>query len=136
MVMQTVEGTLGVLAQRQAGLLGRKQLLAAGFTARQIHRRVRSGRWVRVVTGVFDIMPDASWPNDPFDHRRRRSAWIGLLAVDPHGISTGACSLALQGFWGLPRDLEPEVAIHGRSHQREPAGVRVRRFGTGPASSC
>ncbi len=114
-------------AWSQEGVVSRRQAVAAGLSTYRISGLVARGEWRRVTQAVYDVLPDGRWP-DPFDHARRRSAWIGLLSADPRGISTGACALALHGAWGLPRRLTPEITLPGAAGAHGARGVRVRRF--------
>ncbi|KQY46569.1 hypothetical protein [Cellulomonas sp. Root137] len=90
-------------------------------------RLVSTREWVRLTRGVFDTTPGRDRRRDA-DHRRRRSAWIGLLAYGPDAIAVGPCALALLGVKGLPPHIAPEVAIRGGRSHRPRDGVRVRQF--------
>jgi hypothetical protein len=81
----------------------------------------------RVTHGVFDVAPgrDRRWEAD---RRRRRAAWIGLLAYGPDSIAVGACALALHGVSGLPLDISPEVALPEGRFGRSRDGIQVRQF--------
>ena len=66
-----------------------------------------------------------------FDHLRRRSAWVGLLAFGPEAIAVGTCALALLGVEGLPPQIRPEVALPRASNRPNRAGIRLRQFDDG-----
>lgn len=120
------------VALGQAGLLNRRQALQAGFTPGNIDRILRNGSWLRVVTGVYQILPGDSWA-DSVQVTQVRAAWVGLLAV-PGAVATGQCALAIHGVWGLPQQIQPEVALASSSYKSGPAGVRVRRFAPFPTT--
>ena len=46
---------ISALAERQGGVVARRQLLARGVTSRQIERRLASGRLFRLHTGVYAV---------------------------------------------------------------------------------
>ncbi|NUU19296.1 hypothetical protein HP550_18765 [Cellulomonas humilata] len=118
--------TLRSLAFRQEGLLAAAQLAAAGVDAHRRGRLVDAGVVQRVTHGVYDIEPARDRRRDA-DHRRRRAAWIGLLAYGPDAIAVGSCALALLGVAGLPLDIVPEVALPEGRFGRGRDGIRVRQ---------
>ena len=65
--------------QQQHGLVTRVQALDAGFTVRQIERRVGSGRWVRAARGVYR---HASAPVTPLS--RMLAAWMAYGGIASH----------------------------------------------------
>lgn len=113
------------LALRHEGLICLGQCRDLGLSADRVRSLLANGSWRRVVRGVFDTTPDALRDHDA---DRRRTAWLGLLAVGPDAVSVGTCALALHDVAGLPRTLTPEVAMADRRHVRGPTGVRVRRY--------
>ncbi|MGE9350507.1 hypothetical protein ACQP60_13665 [Isoptericola variabilis] len=66
-----------------------------------------------------------------FDHLRRRSAWVGLLAFGPEAIAVGPCALALLGVEGLPPSIRPEVALPRASNRPDREGIGLRQFDDG-----
>lgn len=124
---QAIPHPLRSLAFRQEGLLTVDQCGAAGVGRAPVRRLVASGDWGRVTRGVLDVDPRRDRQRDA-DHRRRRSAWIAMLAYGPDAVAVGACALALHGVRGLPLDIVPEVALRdGRSH-RARDGIVVRQY--------
>lgn len=124
---QLVPPALRSLAFRQEGLVGAAQLAEAGVDAHRRRRLVDAGMVQRVTHGVYDVEPGRDRRRDA-DHRRRRAAWIGLLAYGTESIAVGSCALALLGVAGLPLDIVPEVALpHGR-FGRGRDGIRVRQL--------
>lgn len=114
------------IALAQQGLLNHEQLQNAGISPYRIYRRSMAGEWSRVTRGVYNVMPEHSWP-DRFAAVRLQAAWTGLLAVR-NSIATGSCALALHGVWGLPLQIKPEVAGEEGISLQGPKGVRVRRY--------
>jgi very-short-patch-repair endonuclease len=102
------------LAERQHGLASRAQLLAHGMSPDQIHRRVSSGAWTRVRSGVYRLGPVAE------SYLQRLAAavlWFGEDAVLSHE------SAAM--LWRLPGFAEEvEVSVGSRSHWKA-SGMRV-----------
>src|SRR6476469_9571123 len=94
-------------AFRQEGLVSASQCEKLGVGAARRSRLVRDEAWERVTHGVFDVTPGRDRRRDA-DHRRRRAAWLAMLAYGPSAISVGACALALHGVAGLPPDVVPE----------------------------
>ncbi|CAM3661238.1 type IV toxin-antitoxin system AbiEi family antitoxin domain-containing protein [Isoptericola cucumis] len=124
------EEVLG-LARRQEDLVSAAQADACGVDPRWQARMVGQGRWVRVTTGVYDTdpVPAADRPKpDALDHRRRRAAWIGLLAHGPTAVAVGQAALALHGVQGLPLVVRPEVMVAGGHHRRARDGIVVRQL--------
>ena len=115
------------LAARQGGLVSAAQADQAGVGPGRRARLVRAGRWTRPTSSVLDTAPHARHPPD---ERRRRAAWLGLLAYGSEAIAVGACALALRGVAGLPVDLTPEVALPRGRYGRPRDGIRVRCFGS------
>lgn len=69
------------------------------------------------------------------DHRRRRAAWLALLALGPdRAVATGLCALALYGIQGLPALVVPEAALPGGPARRPGGGIVVRRSDPGPVT--
>ncbi|TFF12616.1 hypothetical protein EQW79_004485 [Cellulosimicrobium terreum] len=118
------------LVAAQAGLVSIDQLLAAGVSSRVARRRVDSGAWARVTRGVYDLWPPAGQRWD-WDHRRRRSAWAGLLAFGPEAIAVGTTALVLHGVQGIPVGVAPEVALPRASDRTTRDGIRLRQFDDG-----
>lgn len=113
------------VARAQAGLVSLRQLISSGLTQSRVKTMVRRGELRRILRGVY--MVHRFMAPGP-DGLRSRAAWAGLLAVEPHGISTGQCALHLHRVQGLPPRLTPEVAVPMGRSGRGPREVRVRRF--------
>lgn len=104
------------------------------MSADRLARMVRQGRWVRLSNGVYDTDPvpvDGRDRDDVFDHRRRRQAWVGLLAFGPTAIAVGQSALALHEIQGLPVDIASEVMLPGGSARASRDGVLVRQYEAG-----
>jgi hypothetical protein len=118
------------LAKKQAGLLSVGQLSAVGVTSRVACRRVDTGVWRRVTSGVYDVAPGARG-DEPWDARRRRAAWLGLLAYGDDAVAVGTTALTLHGVQGLPARVRPEVALSRASDRASRDGIRLRQFDAG-----
>lgn len=53
-----------------------------------------------------------------------------MLAYGPDAIAVGSCALALHGANGLPRDIQPEVALPSGRSGLGRDGIRVRQLST------
>ncbi|GEL98557.1 hypothetical protein CTE05_21040 [Cellulomonas terrae] len=126
--MQPPPLSLLTLARRQEGLVSAGQCDRAGVGTARRARLVRDGCWGLPTRAVFDVEPGRDRRVDA-DHRRRRAAWLGMLAFGPRAIAVGPCALALHGVEGLPGNLHPEIALPGRSAGRHRDDIRVRTFG-------
>ncbi|WP_456787242.1 type IV toxin-antitoxin system AbiEi family antitoxin domain-containing protein [Cellulomonas sp. P5_C5] len=122
-----VPSSLLALAFRQEDLLSAAQCGAFGIDADARTRLLGAGTWQRVTHAVYDVAPGRDRRRDA-DHRRRRAAWTGLLALGPRSVAVGPCALALLGVSGLPLDIVPEVALPDGRFGRSRDGVRVRQF--------
>lgn len=116
---------LNELTSAQVGLVSWRQMSAAGVPQHRLRTLQRRGVLKRYVRGVYLVVTRAP---QGFDANRSRAAWAGLLAADPHGISSGVCALHFHGVHGLPPKLVPEVIVPMSHSGRGPAGVRVRRI--------
>ncbi|HEU5000573.1 MAG TPA: type IV toxin-antitoxin system AbiEi family antitoxin domain-containing protein [Lapillicoccus sp.] len=106
------------LAAWQAGLVTRRQALAAGLSERQIEWRVRSGRWARVSPGVYLTQPGRR------DRSSRFSAAVlacGSGAVLSHWSAAEALGLTR----AAPREIHVSVPLARRVVA--PPGVIVHR---------
>ncbi|WP_154795088.1 hypothetical protein [Occultella kanbiaonis] len=114
------------LARRQGGLISARQCDELGISSDRRTALVRHRVWRRVVRSVYDCRLPAD-DGDARDLRRRRSAWIAILAAGPDAVATGMCALALHRVWGLPVVIAPEAMLPGVRANRGPSGVRIRR---------
>lgn len=103
--------------RRQAGVLSRRQVLAAGGTPGLIERRLRRREWVRLHAGVY---LDHTGPPS-----RAQREWAALLR-HPGSVLAGRSSLRADGIGTEPSRREPvELAVpHGRHLVSEP-GLKV-----------
>lgn len=113
------------MMRRQAGVVSRRQVLAAGGTPALIERRLRRRDWVRVHAGIY---LDHTGPPS-----RAQREWAALLR-HPGSVLAGRSSLRSDGVVGeVSRREAVELAVpHGRHLAPEP-GLRVtqlRDFGT------
>lgn len=118
-------------AARQEGLVTTAQCEAAGMDGGWLGRMVAQRRWVRTTSGVYDTDPvpvDARERDDRYDHRRRRAAWLGMLAHGPGAVAVGQSALALHGVQGLPVRVRPEVMVRQGGARRRRDGIVVRQL--------
>jgi len=115
------------LAQLQAGVASREQVLAHGVTDRTLARLLRTGQWSRLRTGVY--LTTGSTPS--FES----IAWAGVLAAGDRARLGGTAAAHLQGL--LPEAPEqvlvlvPHVRVLASSERwqfvRERTGARDPR---------
>lgn len=104
------------LAERQHGVVARRQLLALGFNAREIEHRVARGRLHPVMRGVYAV----GWPR-----LTREQRWMaGVLACGEDAVLSHRSAAALWGI-GAERAGGIDVSVCRRTRLRRP-GVRVR----------
>lgn len=110
------ERRLNDLAARQHGLLNRSQAHRAGLSDDAIKRRIRSGRWRRLRTGVYVVGPvPSSW------HQRVMGVCLG------GGPDLVASHRTAARLWGLlDADGRIEVTVAGERRVRLP-GARVHQ---------
>lgn len=102
-------------ALRQAGVLGRRQLLSLGLTRWEIRAELRAGRWRswgRQAVQVSEGEPHlASW-------------WRALLETGPSAVLDGVSALVAAGLRGVTED-EVHVSVPKSSDPRRCRGVVV-----------
>lgn len=106
------------IADRQHGVVSRRQLLAAGATAKAIEVRVRSGRLLRLRRGVYAV-----------GHRRlQRQGWwhAAVLAVGPEAVLSHRDAAALHGIRAPTDRPRVDVTTPDRDRRDQP-GVAVHR---------
>ena len=115
------------LAGRQHGVLARRQLLALGFSAREIEHRVARGRLHPVMRGVYAV----GWPG-----LTPKGRWMAAaLACGEDAVLSHLSAAALWGI-GSEGHGRVDVSVRRRTRLRRP-GVRVHaRPGLGKADIC
>ncbi|WP_300018985.1 type IV toxin-antitoxin system AbiEi family antitoxin domain-containing protein [Pseudonocardia sp.] len=110
--------TFDQLVARQGGVVALWQAVEHGMTAATVHRRARSGAWLRLHPGVYLIGGHRFT-----DEVRVRAAW---LWAGPAAAVTG-CTAA---WWHGMRDRLPEdveLTVPAAAKPRPQPGVRLRR---------
>jgi very-short-patch-repair endonuclease len=108
------------LVRHQHGVFTRHQARAAGFTDRQITRRLRQGIWRRYFPEVAGVIADAGLPPT-----YRSRLWATTLAFGPPmglGIQTAA---SLDGWSRPPTDVQ--VVVPRSRHGTRLPSTLVRR---------
>jgi hypothetical protein len=108
-------GVIRELAERQHGVVARRQLIEMGLGPGLIQDRVRSGRLVPLHQGVFAL-----------GHRRigfRGESLAAVLACGPNAVLSHSSAAAL---WGVRRPRSP-IEVTRVSGHRGPHGVRVHQ---------
>ncbi len=99
-------------------MVARRQLLALGWTSAQARQRVITGRWVRVLPGVY-----ATFTGEPSELSR---VWAAVLLAGSGAAATHETSLWLAGARTRPVGLI-HIAVHASRNVRTPAWVRLHR---------
>jgi len=110
---------LVALANRQAGLVCQRQLLALAIDRTVVRSHVRRRRWRRVHPGVYATF------TGPLPDLGR--VWAALLYA---GAEAAAGHETAEWLWGMRPDLPAQLVVcvpHGRRHQPSRLGVRVRQ---------
>jgi very-short-patch-repair endonuclease len=111
-----VEGAVRELAERQHGVVARRQLLEMGCGAGWIEKRVRRGLLLRLHQGVYAL-----------GHRvlSRDARWLAAVLACGDGALLSHRSAAQLWLISPNRSIEPEIARSG--HFRGQAGIRAHR---------
>ncbi len=116
--VDTPDAEIAALAERQHGVVSRRQLVKAGIDDAATFRRVESGRLHRVHRGVYAV-----------GHRPRtfESRCMGAVLACGEGALVSRHSAA--ALWRLldPQDGEIHVSVPGRHGRAEQDGIRLHR---------
>ena len=108
------------LAEKQEGLLTRRQALDAGMAPSSVDSELRRGRWSRVLPGVYSVTPESVTGS-----RRDRAA---LLYVDADAAAlTGANACRQHGLHYAADDGKVHVAVRHERHRASASFVCVHR---------
>ncbi len=107
------------LAAQQAGALGRRQLLAGGSSRSSIDRRVRTGRLVVELPGVYVVA------GSPDTTARRR--WVAMLATGPGAVLSFETAARMRGLSAVSTD-GPTVVTVRHSGWRALPGIVVHQL--------
>jgi hypothetical protein len=108
------------LAQNQAGIVSRRQLLDLGLSPAQARACVDTRRWRRLGTGVYATF---TGPISPL-----ASLWIALLRAGPGAVAGPQTSLWLMGLLDeLPSTIDIDIPQARRVRTGATDGVAVRR---------
>jgi hypothetical protein len=113
---------LAELMNRQYGAIGRWQMLEAGFTERQIDRRVSLQRLTLLARGIYTLPnAESTW------EQRAVAAWlVGADRKYPAALSHRTAA-AFLGFPGFERVGNPYLLAAAGSRHPNPLGMVMRR---------
>lgn len=97
------------LAERQAGVIARRELYAAGITRAEIRANVQAGRWQRI--GHHCVVTHGGGLDEAARH------WSAAIEAGPRALIDGESSLILAGLTGYTAE-KIRVSV--------PRGARVR----------
>jgi hypothetical protein len=117
-------------ATRQCGLVDLAQCRDAGLSDKEVRGLVARAGLRRVTRGVLELTAAAPDRAD-LPARRRRAAWLAMLAFGPDSVAVGPCALALHRVEGLPLTIRPEAALPRASNRRHRDGLLLRQFDDG-----
>ena len=115
------EGAVADLLAHQAGVISRRQVLAAEGTDDDIERLLRRRLWARIHPGVY---VDHTGPPS-----RRQRHWAAVLFHWPAALS-GSSALEVHGVRRhrlVAAEAPVHVAVDGRRSLASPAGVLAHR---------
>jgi hypothetical protein len=108
---------IAALAERQGGVVARRQLLARGVTSREIDRRLAAGRLFRLHTGVYAV-----------GHRvvgATGRRWAAVLACGPGSVLSDDSA---GDAWEMRRSERSRIDVTvGRHGARTRPGLRTHR---------
>src|SRR5436189_2444038 len=121
--MGALDRIVAAIAARQHGVVARRQLLAAGISARSIARRLDKGSLIRVYPGVYRVGHAA--PSMEADYM------AAVLACGEGAVLSGRAAAQVLGLIHATPPPEPEVTTQT---ERRITGIATRRArrGTGP----
>jgi very-short-patch-repair endonuclease len=106
------------LARKQHGVISRRQLLALGFSRREVERRIESGRLHRVRTGVYAVGRPAL---------TRHGRWMAAVLACSDGVVLSHSSAAALWRIGAEQDGMIELSLPSQSRRRRPGMLIHRR---------
>lgn len=109
--------SIAAAAARQHGCVSRSQLHVAGFSPRQVERRIAAGTLIRVQRGVYAV-----------GHRPRtsESRWMAaVLALGPDAVLSHRAAAELWRLVPVTRRLD--VTVPGAAGRRPREGIMVHR---------
>src|SRR2546423_2803173 len=115
--------TLATIADRQHGVVGHRQAVAAGISARSLEKRLDKGSLIRVYPGVYRVGHAA--PSMEADYT------AAVVACGEGAVLSGRAAAQLLGLMHATPPPEPEVTA--QTERRIP-GISTRRArrGIGP----
>lgn len=118
-----VHSALPRLLRRQLGVISRRQALQLGHSRHQLDHLVESGRWQKVLPGVY-----ATFSGRVDDEQRLHAAvlWGARQSVPTQPMLTGAPALRLQGS-RYADDPRPHLLLPHEVKPKTPAGLIVTR---------
>ena len=119
--MDLTERAVLEAAARQQWTISRAQALALGMGVGTIDARLRRGRWVQLVRGLYLVEPLAS---GELPHETKIKA---ALHAHPGALLAGRTAARVMGLHGLPLDDEPIELVYpdSRSRRRREGEVAV-----------
>jgi hypothetical protein len=109
----------GELARAQAGVISRAQALNLGLSPKQVYWLVASGRWARVLPGIFVTHTGP--------RRELVRVWAAVLYCGDQAAAGGRTALWLHGVLDRPPDAVTVCVPTGRRVAAQPGLVVERR---------
>jgi hypothetical protein len=104
---RTTDEVVARLAGRAHGVVTRRELLAAGVSERQVHRRLRRGSLIVVHPGVYRVGHKAGSVDANY-----------MAAVKACGDGALLSGLAAGWLWGLTKGLAPPPEVTAPKQRR------------------
>jgi len=110
-----IEGRIGERAGGQYGVVTRSQLVAAGLSPSAVDRRLASGRYRAVHSGVYLVLPF------PVQYTREMAA---VLASGPDAVASHVSAAPL---WNMRAEADGPVDVIAPGNRGRRRGIRVHR---------
>lgn len=107
------------LEQRQDRVVHRRQLLQAGVTPDALRWRVRTGRWQRLLPGVYGLFSGRP--------TRKQQVIAAHLYAGPRSRVAGLTALELFGMRYAPKDSRIHLAVPRACRIRSAGFVKIQR---------
>ena len=104
------------IAMKQHAVISREQALATGMSPAALHRRAKSGRWERILPGVYRMSGSPStW---------MQSLFAAMLWAGDRGV---ACGITAGWLWKLDGCGEDTIEVMLPRWRAAPGGIVVRQ---------
>jgi very-short-patch-repair endonuclease len=111
---------LVAIAAAQCGVFSRAQVLAAGYSEKQIRHMLEIGTWLRCHAGIYCLAGVAPSLN--------MNAWVTLLAAGKQAFLSHRMAGKLHVLQGTPPPLRFDVSMQRSRHPRDVPRANIHRI--------